>query len=272
MVLVESDRRSSLRVNTATGSSSNCLHETFFFLLHTHSLPLLFTICLLYYTYTMRKGPSVKPSLYPPLPFHLIRAIALLSSLVVGIIIAVFLVQLHKGGYKLPWAFLVVSTPYYTTSFSTKLTLPAHRRRRLLPHQLCPHHPRPLLLRPLPPSQPNHKLHPAHPLARRVWSPLLEHVPDHPHHLHHHLLGQLLRHHRLSHLQGLLLVHGHRSSLLHRSRHPRYHRAQAPDQTREIRSHAERRETGGSRGEWKRHVGEHLSRSPASWSSSGSGG
>lgn len=68
----------------------------------------------------MRKGTSVKPSLYPPLPFHLIRVIALLSSLIVGVIIAVFLVQLHKGGYKLPWAFLIVSIPILSC-LSTKL-------------------------------------------------------------------------------------------------------------------------------------------------------
>lgn len=51
---------------------------------------------------------SVKPSLYPPIPFHSIRSISLLSSVIVAIILAVFIYNLHKDGYKLPWAFLIV--------------------------------------------------------------------------------------------------------------------------------------------------------------------
>lgn len=56
------------------------------------------------------RSKSVKPSLYPPVPFHTIRAISLLSSVIVGIILAVFIYHLKSGGYKLPWAFLLVST------------------------------------------------------------------------------------------------------------------------------------------------------------------
>ncbi|EKV16313.1 hypothetical protein PDIG_08440 [Penicillium digitatum PHI26] len=53
--------------------------------------------------------PSVKPSAYPPLPFHFIRFLISLSSIVVGVILAVFTYHLHADGYKLPYSFLVVS-------------------------------------------------------------------------------------------------------------------------------------------------------------------
>ncbi|KAJ6160217.1 hypothetical protein N7497_004754 [Penicillium chrysogenum] len=54
------------------------------------------------------RSPSVKPSAYPPLPFHLIRFLIALSSLVVGVILAVFTYHLHADGYKLPYSFLVL--------------------------------------------------------------------------------------------------------------------------------------------------------------------
>ncbi|KAL5339425.1 hypothetical protein BJX70DRAFT_397627 [Aspergillus crustosus] len=50
---------------------------------------------------------SVKPSEYPALPFHLIRFITFVSSLVVGIVLAVFAYNLHNADHKLPWAFLI---------------------------------------------------------------------------------------------------------------------------------------------------------------------
>ncbi|KAL4764140.1 uncharacterized protein BDW70DRAFT_116794 [Aspergillus foveolatus] len=51
---------------------------------------------------------SVKPSEYPALPFHLIRFILFLSSLLVAIILAVFAYKLHQADQKFPWAFLVL--------------------------------------------------------------------------------------------------------------------------------------------------------------------
>jgi hypothetical protein len=56
----------------------------------------------------MRSRASVKPSDYPALPFHGIRFVTVLSSIVVAIILAVFIYHLHADGYKLPFAFLVV--------------------------------------------------------------------------------------------------------------------------------------------------------------------
>ncbi|KAJ5093906.1 hypothetical protein N7456_009767 [Penicillium angulare] len=49
-----------------------------------------------------------KPSDYPALPFHLIRILAFLSSLIVAIVLAVFIYHLHADGYKLPFAFLIL--------------------------------------------------------------------------------------------------------------------------------------------------------------------
>ncbi|CAI7635138.1 unnamed protein product [Penicillium glandicola] len=54
------------------------------------------------------RSPSVKPSAYPPLPFHVIRFLVLLSSLVVGVILGIFTYHLHADGYKLPYSFLVL--------------------------------------------------------------------------------------------------------------------------------------------------------------------
>ncbi|RMJ23734.1 hypothetical protein PHISP_05386 [Aspergillus sp. HF37] len=54
------------------------------------------------------RSKSVKPSLYPPVPFHTIRTLAFLCAIVVAIILAVFIYNLHKEGYKLPWAFLIL--------------------------------------------------------------------------------------------------------------------------------------------------------------------
>lgn len=56
----------------------------------------------------MRSRASVKPSDYPSLPFHGIRFMSFLSSIVVAIILAIFIYHLHADGYKLPFAFLVV--------------------------------------------------------------------------------------------------------------------------------------------------------------------
>ncbi|KAJ5825625.1 hypothetical protein N7474_002763 [Penicillium riverlandense] len=48
------------------------------------------------------------PSIYSPLPFHLIHTIFFFSSAVVGAILSVFIYHLHKDGYKLPFTFLVL--------------------------------------------------------------------------------------------------------------------------------------------------------------------
>jgi hypothetical protein len=62
------------------------------------------------------RSKSVKPSAYPALPFHAIRFLIFLSSAVVAIILAVFIYHLHADGYKLPFAFLIVSPSNPNTS------------------------------------------------------------------------------------------------------------------------------------------------------------
>jgi hypothetical protein len=59
---------------------------------------------------------SVKPSEYPALPFHLIRFVLFLSSLLIAIILAVFAYKLHQADQKFPWAFFVVSSPPYNAT------------------------------------------------------------------------------------------------------------------------------------------------------------
>lgn len=67
------------------------------------------------------RSKSVKPSAYPAIPFHGIRFIAFLSSVVVGIILAVFIYHLHADGYKLPFAFLIVGTRISLTPTITNM-------------------------------------------------------------------------------------------------------------------------------------------------------
>jgi hypothetical protein len=49
-----------------------------------------------------------KPSPYPRLPFHALRAVQLLASLVVLSITFYFLRELRREGYSLPWTFILV--------------------------------------------------------------------------------------------------------------------------------------------------------------------
>lgn len=64
----------------------------------------------------MSSKTSVKPSTYPPAPFHGIRIIIFLSSIVIGIILAIFIYHLHADGFKLPFAFLIVSPRAYVST------------------------------------------------------------------------------------------------------------------------------------------------------------
>lgn len=52
-----------------------------------------------------------RPQVYPRLSFHLVRAIALISTAVVGGILAYFCVQLRHDGFKIPWTFIIVRGP-----------------------------------------------------------------------------------------------------------------------------------------------------------------
>lgn len=58
----------------------------------------------------MRLRSATRPSAYPPVPFHSIRAFSLISSLIVAAIMFFFMYHLRNDGFKLPWTFLVVSS------------------------------------------------------------------------------------------------------------------------------------------------------------------
>ncbi|KAJ5105652.1 hypothetical protein NUU61_002999 [Penicillium alfredii] len=74
----------------------------------------------------MPSKSSVKPSAYPTTPFHIIRTVALLSSVVVGIILAVFIYHLRKDGYKFPYSFLVLLITALLSIFNAVLTTVIH--------------------------------------------------------------------------------------------------------------------------------------------------
>ncbi|KAJ5776349.1 uncharacterized protein N7511_001360 [Penicillium nucicola] len=74
----------------------------------------------------MRSKPSVKPSAYPPFPFHTIRFLSFLSAVVVGAILAVFIYHLHADGYKLPYSFLVLLIAAALTLLNILLTTLIH--------------------------------------------------------------------------------------------------------------------------------------------------
>ncbi|KAL4873021.1 hypothetical protein BDV12DRAFT_115417 [Aspergillus spectabilis] len=69
---------------------------------------------------------SVKPSDYPALPFHLIRFITFVSSLVVGIVLAVFAYNLHNADHKFPWAFLIQIIAAFLSLLNLTLTTILH--------------------------------------------------------------------------------------------------------------------------------------------------
>lgn len=155
------------------------------------------------------KSASVKPSAYPALPYNIIRAIALLASIVVAIILAVFIYHLHADGYKLPFAFLIVRPPPFSptpeihqeTNKITQYQLPpAPHHRRLLPPQ-CPFHSHhQLLLRLITQTLHNLQHPPSPPLARIPRRPKLLHVRYNSHKMLNGILGKLNRNLRLPHL------------------------------------------------------------------------
>ncbi|KAF5864839.1 hypothetical protein ETB97_006378 [Aspergillus alliaceus] len=79
------------------------------------------------------RSRSVKPSVYPAIPFHAIRAVGSISTLVVGIILAVFIYNLHKDGFKLPWAFLVLLITAILSLLNYILTTVTHCLHGLSP-------------------------------------------------------------------------------------------------------------------------------------------
>ncbi|KAJ5550082.1 hypothetical protein N7461_004780 [Penicillium sp. DV-2018c] len=77
------------------------------------------------------RSPSVKPSAYPPIPFTTIRFLIFLSSIVTGVILAVFTYHLHADGYKLPYSFLVLLVSSALSLLNIILTTIIHCTRGL---------------------------------------------------------------------------------------------------------------------------------------------
>ncbi|KAJ5129562.1 uncharacterized protein N7515_005601 [Penicillium bovifimosum] len=77
------------------------------------------------------RSPSVKPSAYPPIPFHTIRFLIFLSSIVTGVILAVFTYHLHTDGYKLPYSFIVLLVSSALSLLNILLTTIIHCTRSL---------------------------------------------------------------------------------------------------------------------------------------------
>ncbi|KAL4785229.1 hypothetical protein BJX76DRAFT_324984, partial [Aspergillus varians] len=69
---------------------------------------------------------SVKPSEYPALPFHIIRFILFVSSLIVAVILAVFAYRLHDADQKFPWAFLVLIIAAFLSLLNLTITTLIH--------------------------------------------------------------------------------------------------------------------------------------------------
>lgn len=69
-----------------------------------------------------------QPSHYSPLPFHLIRLLSFLASLVVSAIMFYFMYHLRHDHFKIPWTFLLVRLPLYPLPYpptpSNQLTPP----------------------------------------------------------------------------------------------------------------------------------------------------
>lgn len=55
-----------------------------------------------------KRGTKVAPHTYPKLPFHGLRALQLLSSLVVGSIMVYFIYYLSHDHWNIPWTFIFV--------------------------------------------------------------------------------------------------------------------------------------------------------------------
>ncbi|KAG9199424.1 hypothetical protein G6514_008489 [Epicoccum nigrum] len=77
--------------------------------------------------------PRSKPTPYPALPFHFLRTVQLLASLVVLSITFYFLRELRKEGYSFPWTFILLLTTALLTLLTLASTLFLQLRQRPRP-------------------------------------------------------------------------------------------------------------------------------------------
>ena len=60
----------------------------------------------------------MKPSYYQAKPFHGVRTVSALSSIIVASILVYFCIQLKSDNFKIPWTFLIVSHAEGSTTSS----------------------------------------------------------------------------------------------------------------------------------------------------------
>ncbi|KAF2029798.1 hypothetical protein EK21DRAFT_112474 [Setomelanomma holmii] len=68
----------------------------------------------------------VKPTHYPRLPFHAIRTVQLLSSIVVSSIMFYFLRELARDNFRLPWTFILLMSVSILTILALSGTIVLH--------------------------------------------------------------------------------------------------------------------------------------------------
>jgi len=73
-----------------------------------------------------RRGAKVAPSTYPKIPFHGLRALQLLSSLVVGSIMYYFIYHLSRDHWNIPWTFIFFTSASMITIVSLCTTIVLH--------------------------------------------------------------------------------------------------------------------------------------------------
>ena len=117
-----------------------------------------------------------KPSQYPFLAFHFIRACSLVCSIIVSAILLYFCYWLKHDNYKIPWTFLVVSHSLSVLRILLQLT-PSPAPSCVAPHPHYPHSHLPLshLQWPIPTDQPLHQHPSPHSMDSGVGTPRLEH-------------------------------------------------------------------------------------------------
>ncbi|KAE9969800.1 hypothetical protein BLS_005205 [Venturia inaequalis] len=73
-----------------------------------------------------KRGTKVAPHTYPKLPFHGLRALQLLSSLIVGSIMVYFIYYLSHDHWNIPWTFVFFTAASGTTVIALCTTIILH--------------------------------------------------------------------------------------------------------------------------------------------------
>ncbi|KAF2649089.1 hypothetical protein K491DRAFT_611500, partial [Lophiostoma macrostomum CBS 122681] len=80
-----------------------------------------------------RTMARVKPSQYPAVPFHVLRGVQLVSSVIVVGVMAWFIGELRDAGYGVPWTFILLLSTALLTLLTLTTTLTLHILHGLSP-------------------------------------------------------------------------------------------------------------------------------------------